>query len=270
MKRLLIIIILVIIFILFLIFPNNTVSQVNSNKIRESKLSFYKEENKERYLLYKEKNKNLKLEDIILRVNLNLDKPFYSNTIRAKNLNTNYILVNKYNYLDRNYVPNALEKLDVFTISEKDILLVKEAKDNFIKMGYDMEKVNLTIRAISGYRSYSYQESLYNNYVQKDGVKLADSYSARPGFSEHQTGLVVDIDNGNTYYENFENTDEFIWLNDNAYKYGFVLRYPKKKESITGYSYESWHYRYVGYDIAKIIYENNITFDEYYAKFIDN
>ena len=94
-------------------------------------------------------------------------------------------------------------------------------------------------------------------------------YSARPGYSEHQTGLVIDIDNYNDDYENFDKTKEFEWMNNNSYKYGFILRYPKGKTDITGYDYESWHYRYVGKEIAKYIYENNITFDEYYAKFID-
>ena len=270
MKKMLIIIIVIVIFLLFLIFPKNKENQVKSNVSSEYKYSFYKEENKKRYLLYQEKNKDLELEDVIVRVNLNLDKPFYSNTTVAKDLNTNYVLVNKYNYLDRSYIPNDLEKLDSCTVTDKDIFLVKDAKNSFLRMCSDMRKDNLIIRAISGYRSYLYQEDLYNNYVNKDGVKLADTYSARPGFSEHQTGLVIDVDNGKEYYENFENTDEFVWLENNAYKYGFILRYPQKKESITGYSYESWHYRYVGLDIAKTIYENNITFDEYYAKFIDN
>ena len=268
MKKIFILLIIGVIVLLFLMYPKTSGSDEDITTDYESKYGFYKPENKERYLIYQNKNKNLDFEDVIVRVNLNLDREFYTNIKLASNLNTNYVLVNKYNYLDKDYIPNNLVKMEKYTNKEK--FLVKEALDNFIKMGDDMNNLGMRIRAISGYRSYSYQENLYNNYVEKDGVNLADTYSARPGFSEHQTGLVVDIDNGSVNYEEFENTKEFIWLKDNSYKYGFILRYPQKKESITGYSYESWHYRYVGFDIAKIIYETDITFDEYYAKYIDN
>ena len=269
MKKIFIVIIIIVIILLFLIYPKrNESDDKNDNLNYESKYSFYKLENKERYLVFQDKNKDLDFEEVIVRVNLNLDREFYTDTKLTNNLNTNYVLVNKYNYLDKDYVPDNLVKIEKYT--DKEIFLVKEAMDNFIKMGDDMSNLGMTIRAISGYRSYSYQENLYNNYVLKDGISLADTYSARAGFSEHQTGLVVDIDNGRVNYEDFENTDEYTWLKDNSYKYGFILRYPQKGESITGYSYESWHYRYVGADIAKIIYESDMTFDEYYAKYIDN
>ena len=124
------------------------------------------------------------------------------------------------------------------------------------------------IRAVSTYRSYSYQTNLYNNYVSQDGVEEADKYSARAGFSEHQTGLAVDVDNRETDFNNFENTKEFNWMLENAHKYGFILRYPKGKEFITGYMYEPWHFRYVGVEIATYIYQNNLTYEEYYFKFI--
>ena len=103
-----------------------------------------------------------------------------------------------------------------------------------------------------------------------DGVNKADTYSARPGFSEHHTGLAIDIDNIKTSYTDFDKTKEFIWMQENAYKYGFILRYPEDKVDITGYIYEPWHYRYVGVEAAKYIYENNMTLEEYYALFLDN
>ena len=100
--------------------------------------------------------------------------------------------------------------------------------------------------------------------------KYADSIASRPGASEHQTGLTLDIfskDNSNK--NTFKDTEVFKWLKDNSYKFGFILRYPEDKVKVTGYGYESWHYRYVGKKIAKYIYENNITFEEYYAYFIE-
>ena len=143
--------------------------------------------------------------------------------------------------------------------------LVKVAKEAFEELSEDALKEDMNIIAMSSYRSYEYQVNLYNNYVKKDGKEAADTYSARPGFSEHQTGLAIDVYNKKEPYTNFEQTNEFKWMQDNAYKYGFILRFPKEKENETGYQYESWHYRYVGKEIAKIIHKDNITLEEYIA-----
>ena len=97
---------------------------------------------------------------------------------------------------------------------------------------------------------------------------MADTYSARPGHSEHQTGLAIDLAAFNSNLNNFEETKEYEWVKDNAHLYGFILRYPKGKEHITGYMFEPWHYRYVGTKVAKEIYEMDITFDEYYELFL--
>ena len=122
----------------------------------------------------------------------------------------------------------------------------------------------LSIRVVSGFRSYNTQNNLYNNYVNRDGRAAADTYSARPGHSEHQTGLAADI---NLVDDSFEYTSEGQWLNNNAYKYGFILRYPKGKTSETGYIYESWHYRYVGVDLATKLYNggNWISLENYFG-----
>ena len=122
----------------------------------------------------------------------------------------------------------------------------------------------LTIDVVSGFRSYSTQRDLYNSYVNRDGKELADTYSARPGYSEHQSGLAMDI---NMAGDAFNNTPEAKWLSNNAYKYGFILRYPEGKTNETGYKYESWHYRYVGIDLATKLYNNGdwITLESYYG-----
>ena len=119
---------------------------------------------------------------------------------------------------------------------------------------------NLTIR--SGFRSYNTQKELYDKYVARDGQAKADTYSARPGYSEHQSGLAFDINNAS---DAFNDTPEAKWLAENAWQYGFILRYPKGKESITGYKYESWHYRYVGKDLAKKIFDSGKTMEEYFG-----
>jgi LAS superfamily LD-carboxypeptidase LdcB len=118
----------------------------------------------------------------------------------------------------------------------------------------------ITLWICSGYRSYSYQSKLYNNYVYTDGKAAADTYSARPGHSEHQTGLAADI---NSADESFAGTPEAKWLAANCWKYGFIIRYPKGKESITGYIYEPWHIRYLGKENAKLVYESGLTLEEY-------
>ena len=232
------------------------------------KYSYYKDQNTDRYLTFKEKNPTLSDEDIITRVNIGLDQPYYINIKEAPKQNTPYVLVNKYYYLKDTYVPENLEALDT-NYSKGGIYLVKEAKDAFISLVDTAKQEGYTIRAISAYRSFDYQKNLYQSYVNQDGVTIADTYSARPGFSDHQTGLVVDVDNRELDFNSFENTKEFLWMQEHAQDFGFILRYPKGKEDITGYTYESWHYRFVGVELAKKIKASNLTFDEYYMRYLD-
>ena len=287
MKKIIIILssIVVIIFIILMIFLFNTNSKnkdidnvkekETTEKVKEkednefSKLSYYKKENLDRYKAYKTINPDLSIEDIVTRVNLNLDKEIYTDTRPSTNLNTNYLLVNKFNYLDSNYIPENLELLDN-SYAKSGIYLVKEAKDNIERLIDKAKNDGMNIRVISAYRSYSYQENLYNNYVKNDGVENADTYSARPGYSEHQTGLVVDITRAFDDFNNFENTNEYNWMLENAHNYGFILRYPKDKEDITTYSFEAWHYRYVGVELAQKIKASNLTFDEYYVRYLES
>ncbi|NMS89895.1 M15 family metallopeptidase [Clostridioides difficile] len=141
-----------------------------------------------------------------------------------------------------------------------------EAKDAFYKMNKEAQKAGLNLKAFSTYRSYEYQDKLFKSYVKEHGEKEANRFSAKPGESEHQTGLAFDIggnDQSSWANEKFNNTKEAKWLYENAYKYGFILRYPKGKENITGYMYESWHYRYVGTEHSKNFAMNNLTLEEY-------
>ena len=138
--------------------------------------------------------------------------------------------------------------------------LKEEAQSAFDEMKADALKDDIELWIQSGYRSYSLQEELYNRYVEEDGKEVADTYSARPGHSEHQTGLAMDL---NIIDSSFEGTPEAIWIEENCYKYGFIIRYPKGKEKITGYMYEPWHLRYLGKDIAKKVYESKLTLEEY-------
>ena len=274
-KIFLIIFIIFIILLILILIPKN--KDDSSKKITKKedfftltckKLSYCDKSKRKRYLAYQKNNKDLSLEDVITYVNLNLDYSFYTNTKEASELNKDYILVNKYIYLSSSYVPDNLENIPT-SYARSGMKLVSTAKNKFVEMAKKAKEDGYSIIAMSSYRSYDYQVDLYNRYVKEDGVNAADTYSARAGFSEHQTGLCVDIYDGDISYTDFEKSDSFVWMQENAYKYGFILRFPKGKENITGYQYESWHYRYVGKKIAAYIHENYITFDEYYVKFIE-
>ncbi|NLA33657.1 MAG: M15 family metallopeptidase [Tenericutes bacterium] len=232
------------------------------------KIDYFNDNYIDRYIAYKNNNPDESLENIITHVNIGIDQPFFTNIKEAVYLNQLYIMTNKYIKLPNDYVPNNLRELKL-SYSIGGMFLVEEAADAFESMASKAKTEGYTIRAMSTYRSYSRQEGLYNQYVKEIGVEATDKDTARPGHSEHQTGLTVDVDNSKISYSNFENTKEFEWMKKNAYKYGFILRYPEGKEFITGYIYESWHYRYVGLDIANYIHNHNITFDEYYVKFIE-
>ena len=141
--------------------------------------------------------------------------------------------------------------------------LLSEFNTAFNKLKTAASNDGIKLWVQSGFRSYETQKRLYNNYVSRDGKKAADRYSARPGYSEHQTGLAADF---NEISDTFGDTKAGKWLSENCWKYGFILRYPKGKEDKTGYMYESWHFRYIGdIDIAKELYNNGnwISLEEY-------
>lgn len=140
--------------------------------------------------------------------------------------------------------------------------LTADTSNAFNTMKADASKLGLNLYVSSGYRSYEYQKNLYQRYVNADGQAKADTYSARAGHSEHQTGLCFDL---NTISDSFASTKEGIWVAENCHKYGFIIRYPKGKNSITGYKYEPWHLRYVGVELATLLYNNNLTIEEYFG-----
>ena len=221
-------------------------------------------ENTDRYLEYLNNHSDLKTREVVASVNANIDYGYYNNIKQSENQNDLLVLVNKFYTLDENYEPSNLVNI---TSGYGYGKIDKTLLENFKKMADDAKVLGLNIYIASGYRSYSYQKALYNQYVNRDGQEKADTYSARAGHSEHQTGLAIDL---NSISDSFGNTNEFKWLKDNAYRYGFILRYPKEYTNLTGYVYEPWHYRYVGTEVAEYIYKTGITYDEYYEYFIAN
>ncbi|WP_028608360.1 M15 family metallopeptidase [Paenibacillus harenae] len=180
------------------------------------------------------------------------------------------VLVNKRNKLPEDYNPTDLVYPDVrFIFSEKieKRKLRKEAASALEELFGAAEKDNILLAGVSAYRSHSTQKTLFERYVKRDGLVKARTYSAYPGTSEHETGLAIDISGSDgkcAAADCFADTDEAAWLAEHAHEYGFIIRYPKGKEDITGYQYEPWHIRYVGVDVAAELEESGETLEEYY------
>ena len=227
-------------------------------------ISYFKEDYLERYIKYLSSN-TLERETAITYVNIGLDNDYYTNVIDITNQDDLLVLVNKYHKLSNNYAPSDLETINSkYQWLGRSNQLRHDAKIAFEEMCEAATKDNIYIYAGSGYRSYATQKSLYNRYVNQDGFAAAETYSARASYSEHQTGLAMDIANKSGFIS--KGDKEYEWLVNNSYKYGFILRYPEGKEKITGYMYEEWHYRYLGKDVAKDVYDSKLTYDEYLAK----
>lgn len=181
------------------------------------------------------------------------------------------VLVNKEYSLPEDYQPDDLVYPNVNFIFEDKIekrMMRAEAAEALQNMFAAAEKQNLHLAGVSAYRSHQTQQSIFDNYVKNDGLENAKTYSALPGTSEHETGLSIDVttaDGACAAQDCFGDTEEAKWLAEHGHEYGFIIRYPKGKESITGYKYEPWHIRYVGVDIATELFENDLTLEEYYS-----
>ena len=220
--------------------------------------------NIDRYVSYHNKNKNMSYDNVILNVNMNLDYEFYTNINTLHDYLDVTTLVNKYNKLPDNYEIDDLVTLDKEYSKRGE--KIREVAYNDLKNMFDKAREDgLKLNVVSGFRTNDKQNTLFTNSVKNNGLEYALLYSAKAGHSEHQLGLAIDI---NSVNESFKDTEEYQWLINNSYKYGFIERYKKGKENITGFAYEPWHYRYVGIDTATKVFTENITYEEYVAKFL--
>ncbi len=233
------------------------------------KKQYYLPQNLDRYIHYYSTHPEVSIEDIIAIVNVNKDKRPYQD-IKKANINKGILtLINKYNYLDENYAPKDMIIIDpAYAYAQKQTL--KEVNEAFINMYNDALKDGISFYVVSAYRSYNYQKQLYAKYLINYGEIYTEDISARPGYSEHQSGLALDILSEKVPMAKFQITKAYKWLKKNSYKYGFILRYPEGKSYLTCYNFEPWHYRYIGVKDAQKVYEENLTFDEYYAYYLDN
>lgn len=227
-------------------------------------LIYYYPDNYERYARYKAIHQDHDFNRVILDVNIGLDWPFYEGIREISRPDRIDVLVNKYNKLPDDFKPQ-LEELpsSVVATGVGRQYLRKEAKEAFIKMHDDARLLGLNITAYGTYRSIKTQNDIWNRKVKSGRtIEDVDRLNARGGHSEHHTGLAVDVIK-NDY--STENSREYEWYKSNAHLYGFIIRYPKGKENITGYSYEPWHLRYLGPELATKVYESGLTYEEYYA-----
>lgn len=202
----------------------------------------------------------------VLFVNLDLDLEDYVDSVLTDSFSSD-MLVNKHHYLKEDFEPDDLIQIDSSYASDDDLYCSHIAFNAFKKMSDAAASEGYSLVINSAYRSYQDQIQLEQIYLDAYGQNYVDKYVAKPGYSEHQTGLAFDIGSRNSNV--FAASKEYQWVQDNAYKYGFIQRFTKRFENITGFQNEPWHYRYVGEEIAKYIYENHISFEEYWAIYLD-
>lgn len=240
----------------------------NDDLIKILKEEYFLYKNLNRYLDYYKANPKKEFNEIISLVNVNRDSEYYENLQTTKTEEKEKMLVNKYHALDKSYEAPDIVEVSL-SYSYNGNKLNKDAYEAFKLLSNDAKNEGYTILILSSYRTYNYQDKLWNERKDNFGIRKADAYAARAGSSEHETGYAIDVADYYDTNDSFKETEAYQWMLNNSYKYGYILRYPEGKEEITGYSYESWHYRYVGIEIATEIHERNITFDEYYEFYLN-
>ena len=228
------------------------------------KEKYFRKDKLDKYLEFYNSNKKYSPSEIITKVNTHTDKDFYEDIMDADISKKELVLVNKYYKLKEDYEPDDIVLIpSTYAYSKKYISnSILENIGNLIDAA---KESNFKLVVSSGYRSYKDQESIYNSFKVSNGIREADETVSRPGHSDYQTGLAVDIEPYGKNVTNASESEEYKWLKENAHKYGFIERFPEGKEDITGFKYSFSHYRYVGVEAATYIHDNNITFEEYYG-----
>ncbi len=232
---------------------------------------YYLKRNLNRYLGFKEIHQDYEPKKIVAYVNANRDYELYGFDLDTDTTKDYLLIANKYYHLNSEYKLDDLVTVSTTYSFGSGYQIRGIVYDAFLSMWNKAhEEENIYFMINSGYRSYESQKEIYDDYKNAYGSEYADSIAARPGYSEHQTGLSLDIVSLDaTTGGKFKLSDSYKWLEKHAHEYGFIQRYKEDTMDITGFAEESWHWRYVGVDAATYIYENNITFEEYYAYFLE-
>lgn len=259
---------------------NNIVSKLNKDEINklltikyDNNISSFVGEkyfifdNLESYLEYKKKNSKMENNRIVSIINSEANIDWFENEKETDTSKNELMIVNRIYGLNKDYVPE-----DLVTISSQyaydNKKISKSILENIISLINAGKENGYTFVVSDGYRSYGEQEKLYNNYANAYGMSEADKFVARAGHSEYQTGLTFDLKPYNKVIEDVKNNEEYLWLKENAHKYGFIFRLDSEHEYLTGFPASSWKLRYVGESVASLMYSENICFEEYYAYFI--
>ena len=232
---------------------------------RFSKLYYYEADKLQRYLAFEEAHKELTADEVVWRVNAKLDLPFFTDIKVVDDVDRIPLLLNKYYRLPDDYAPEGLVEI------ANGLVVTEVTKMAFDELAEAAQAEGLTLKPGSTYRSLSYQASLYERYAKTDGADKTDSYCARPGHSEHHTGRTIDLLAPDGTLTDFKNTAESEWVAQNAYKFGFIIRYSTENEAVTGYNDEPWHITYVGKQTSNYMHSRGYgSLEEYFVKCVDH
>jgi D-alanyl-D-alanine carboxypeptidase len=236
------------------------ISALPSLQIFYQESPWYDPSRLDRYEIFAAAHPDISLDDIVWMVDCDLDKEPFDEATEIADPASTLVLVNKHYYLPSWYAPSDLAPVGA-------TFMRAEAAEALASLITEASSDGMRIWASSGFRSYETQVATYNGFVSRDGAWAADQYSAHPGFSEHQTGLVCDICGYDGYFE--VDYAENVWLADNAHRFGFIVRYTYENVDVTGYIAEEWHLRYIGREAATYMHENDVaSYEEYWVKHV--
>ena len=243
--------------------------RANEDLISLAKEKYFIYKNLDKYLDYMKKNKDKPLNDVIAIVNVHADNDWYNYDLDTDVKLNERLIVNKFYHLSEDYTPDDIVNFPIkYAYDNNRIRQI--CLDAFIDMWNAAMDDGIKFIVNSSYRDFNKQKQVYEDYKNWYGETKADEQAARAGYSEHQTGLAIDLfSTDNQLTGTFKDSQGYKWLKENAYKYGFIERYPEGKKYLTGYEFESWHWRYVGKEAAAVIQKEGITYDEYYAYYIE-
>ena len=254
-------------------FSNDKIDILLKEKYDKNVVSFIKEKyfiynNLSKYMEYKKKNKNDTYTHVVSIINTEADVEWLDNEKETDTSKGNLMLVNRLYGLSKDYEPDDIIDVPV-SISYSGVKISKSILENIEELIDAGKEAGYTFVLSDGYRSYEAQKKMFESYKNSYGYEEADKNVARPGHSEYQTGISFQIVPYNKVFDKPRESTEYLWLKDNAYKYGFIFRYPEDKKDITLFDSYTWRLRYVGTDAASIIENEKICFEEYYAYFVD-
>lgn len=254
-------------------FSNDKIDILLKEKYDKNVVSFIKEKyfiynNLSKYMEYKKKNKNDTYTHVVSIINTEADVEWLDNEKETDTSKGNLMLVNRLYGLSKDYEPEDIIDVSV-SISYSGVKISKSILENIEELIEAGKEAGYTFVLSDGYRSYEAQKKMFESYKNSYGYEEADRNVARPGHSEYQTGISFQIVPYNKVFDKPRESTEYLWLKDNAYKYGFIFRYPEDKKDITLFDSYTWRLRYVGTDAASIIENEKICFEEYYAYFVD-